>query len=1011
MAAYTTITATTGTNNLSSVSSYTGSPTIVPGWPQTITSVANNGSGLIRITVASVTPAWVTNDQITITGVLGTTEANGVWLVTLISNTGGVCTLDLQGSTFTNAYISGGIGVRGDTISVRGYVIADSALPNPWIVGTSPSTNTAAITVSNIVGNGSFQGRLTVNTNILCRGALSSSSTGPGDITFNSVGIEFDNTHATTAVNYAMNWVGTSTGTITFNGSALSRCYMRSTSGGAVATVSGNGGATTAKLVATYTDFSYIGDSSHDGFFAVYNWDIQNSTFDHCGRWNITAGIFSGTSFMNLDYCTFTSGQSTALVSTVTAVLNMTLDTGTHANSGGTRNITHCSFDGDIAWTTNAANFTINDCVFGNNAHGFAASPTLACDSFQRNFVMRKYGGSASGPTMPGTVKDCYFMGYNQSNNGYLMTVPGLGDVDSSHPIVDGCIFENPNASTTTYAGGPTTADSDTGDCIQTPTVNPASLVTLTVARCIILPISSGHLSDGYACKGLYSGTLLTGRGASLQSNIVYRFYHNTAHCDAGTGVTTHGSIIIAEQADSTVGQCSNYQSNINWSRNASGSTTTPIWENSTSTVVNGITPANVTNNCNYQIATFSSMSGTAVGTVYKFHASGATPGANDTTANPQFVDDRRCFVKWVRTIIGDLGSGVNYTGAANSDEDILTLAIPKMLAIYNPADVHYDARFTQQALLAYVRAGFAPTNSALSAAGHDGVDIGAVAGVFGSVIFRDSSQPMEYLSALLRNNNQFVEYLSGIVREKNGPEEWLASPQRDNRQPLEYLSSILRDNRQPIEYLASLVTDDKWAAEYLASARMDAQIPAEWSGAVMVTLDAKFPVEWLGAVNRDERMPGEYLVTILRDAPEGVEYLKGVQLDSPQALEWLGSANIVLVDASIPIEWRSNLATPCIRVLIPYKQKRILNQTPVEVLDYTINWSSLLNGDTIVSSTFAASSPDVLISNTDIINSGTETIFWLTGGLPQNVYFLTNTITTAGGREFQDSFICIVEG
>lgn len=70
---------------------------------QAITNVINNGSGLIRIT--SNGHGRATGDKIFISGVLGTTEANGGWIITVIDAN----TFDLQGSTFTNAYTSAGI--------------------------------------------------------------------------------------------------------------------------------------------------------------------------------------------------------------------------------------------------------------------------------------------------------------------------------------------------------------------------------------------------------------------------------------------------------------------------------------------------------------------------------------------------------------------------------------------------------------------------------------------------------------------------------------------------------------------------------------------------------------------------------------------------------------------------------------------------------------------------------------------------------------------------------------
>jgi hypothetical protein len=76
----------------------------------TITNAVNNGSGLIRVTCAS--HPWSTGDQIMIGGVVGTTEANSssavnrrYWTITKIDGN----TFDLQSSTFTNAYVSGGV--------------------------------------------------------------------------------------------------------------------------------------------------------------------------------------------------------------------------------------------------------------------------------------------------------------------------------------------------------------------------------------------------------------------------------------------------------------------------------------------------------------------------------------------------------------------------------------------------------------------------------------------------------------------------------------------------------------------------------------------------------------------------------------------------------------------------------------------------------------------------------------------------------------------------------------
>lgn len=69
-----------------------------------ITGAANNGAGLIRLTVSS-TAGWATNDIKAISNIVGTTEANGNWKVTVVDGTH----IDLQGSIFANAYVSGGV--------------------------------------------------------------------------------------------------------------------------------------------------------------------------------------------------------------------------------------------------------------------------------------------------------------------------------------------------------------------------------------------------------------------------------------------------------------------------------------------------------------------------------------------------------------------------------------------------------------------------------------------------------------------------------------------------------------------------------------------------------------------------------------------------------------------------------------------------------------------------------------------------------------------------------------
>lgn len=78
-----------------------------------ISNAANNGSGLIRLTVGS-TAGLTTGDTVTVFAVRGTTEANGTWTVTVINST----TVDLQSSTFSNAFSAG----HGWLTNYSGYI-------------------------------------------------------------------------------------------------------------------------------------------------------------------------------------------------------------------------------------------------------------------------------------------------------------------------------------------------------------------------------------------------------------------------------------------------------------------------------------------------------------------------------------------------------------------------------------------------------------------------------------------------------------------------------------------------------------------------------------------------------------------------------------------------------------------------------------------------------------------------------------------------------------------------
>lgn len=104
---------------------------IAPG-AQVVTGAANNGSGLVRLTVGS-TSGWTTGDYKTVSAVAGATGANGTFAITVIDGTH----IDLQGSTFGGSYTSGGVvGGSLDALVFSLDSVSTATLPNISVVNT-----------------------------------------------------------------------------------------------------------------------------------------------------------------------------------------------------------------------------------------------------------------------------------------------------------------------------------------------------------------------------------------------------------------------------------------------------------------------------------------------------------------------------------------------------------------------------------------------------------------------------------------------------------------------------------------------------------------------------------------------------------------------------------------------------------------------------------------------------------------------------------------------------------
>lgn len=77
--------------------------------------------------------------------------------------------------------------------------------------------------------------------------------------------------------------------------------------------------------------------------------------------------------------------------------------------------------------------------------------------------------------------------------------------------------------------------------------------------------------------------------------------------------------------------------------------------------------------------------------------------------------------------------------------------------------------------------------------------------------------------------------------------------------------------------------------------------------------------------------------------------------------------------------------------------QSKEFKKDPDAVLDYVVDWSEWLDDDTITASEWTV--PDGIEKDSDT-HTTTATTIWLSGGTLGATYTLVNHITTAAGRE-----------
>jgi len=79
-----------------------------------------------------------------------------------------------------------------------------------------------------------------------------------------------------------------------------------------------------------------------------------------------------------------------------------------------------------------------------------------------------------------------------------------------------------------------------------------------------------------------------------------------------------------------------------------------------------------------------------------------------------------------------------------------------------------------------------------------------------------------------------------------------------------------------------------------------------------------------------------------------------------------------------------------------------IFVKDPNAVLDYYVDWTRWLNGDTIATSVWTVPAG---LTNANDSHTTTAATVWLSGGTVGEAYKVTNRITTTGGRTEDRSF------
>lgn len=590
-------------------------------------------------------------------------------------------------STATGSWNQGGTWVGGvapgdgDTAVIASghtVTIPDGATVT---VGTSGATGTTAITISNtgkLVIGGSASGTL------ICRGDIVSTQTDTTRVSgFYSLQVnpgailEFDASQATTPLSqtYVCRPSGNNqpNSRVKFLGTSIAHATVRSNAGGGNGRFSLGGFNTRlGSITANYTDFLRIGDASNAAFdMYLSSGTTEPDTFSLSDCTLNACGNMTSAVAVN----------AAAVFSCVRCLWSNTVSTtcwtvnSNTAITTGTRLFQLCHFDKQAGNAGNNCSWTFDRCSM-QGSFSVAASSTINWADLKDCLIVKTAAGTSANqvggsPTIGGSLTRCYLLTNNTSstNNKWFNANPNL-DI-----AIDGFHWESLS-----------TADT-TGDCLSVTGAPSATRVfDVQHGTCSFTPGGNDR-----------PGTIVS--VASNNANWRTRLKHNT--WIAGT----EAMFSYSESQASAANTIDEFKSNLCYaplSPQGSKQYVVYDWVAGGTPTTDAMTPAGIVNNASYGVKSGLAGSG--------FEITVTTPpdATNLTSVNPSFVGSSRTLALWDASL-GGAGTTSAALARIAADPSLITTAYT------------------------WVRGGWAPTNRTLRNAGHDGVTIGALEGVFNS--------------------------------------------------------------------------------------------------------------------------------------------------------------------------------------------------------------------------------------------------------------------------------------